>query len=272
MSRAVLSVTIVGAGRLGTAMARALRRARGVSVAIGSDPDVAGARVVLLAVPDRAIAAVARALARKRPSWRGVVALHAAGMHGVAPLAPLARRGAATGVLHPLAVLGTGRSATLRGASARIEGAPAARKAALSLCRLAGMIPLRAGRIGRPAARARYHAAASLAANDVVALIAAAVALLVRDGVPEREARAALTALAAGAVAQARETGIASALTGPVVRNDVATLEAHFAALDAADPAAAAAHRALSRKLIGLAVAAGRLTRSQARALGRLTV
>jgi predicted short-subunit dehydrogenase-like oxidoreductase (DUF2520 family) len=230
---------------------------------------IVGAGIVLLAVPDRAIAPLARAIGPLRPSWRGIVALHAAGAYGTELLAPLRRRGAATGVLHPLAVLGKGRGVPLAGAFARVEGVPAARSAARRLCALAGLVPLRGAGLGTPAGRRRYHAAASLASNDVVALLAAAHALLVRCKVPEREALAALARLTLGAVETVRRSGLHGALTGPVARNDAGTLEAQLSTLAVFDPAAALAHRALSLRLIELAESSGRLDHAAAKALRR---
>ncbi len=289
MSAKPLAVAIVGAGGLARAMARALGRsggarvtiasrrpgaataaargARGVSSARRIDDAVADAAIVVLAVPDRAIAPLARSLAVMRASWRGVVALHAAGAYGPELLAPLRARGAATGVLHPLAVLGAGAGAPLAGAFARIEGATAARAAARRLSALVGLVPLRGSGLQSPQGRSSYHAAASLASNDLIALLAAAQGLLVRRGVPGRVALRALTALADRALREVRRAGLLGALTGPVARNDGATLAAQLRALASEDPAAAAAHRALSLRLIDLKTMSGRAEPAEARAL-----
>jgi len=250
------------------AAAKALARgARGVRAARRIEDAIAGAAIVLLAVPDRVVAPLASVLVSARPSWRGVVVLHAAGAYGPELLAALGARGAATGVLHPLAVLGAGGDASLSGSYARIEGQAAARAAARRLCDLAGLVPLRGSGLHSPQGRRSYHAAASLASNDLVALLAAAHGLLVRRGVPRRVALRALTVLAEGALGEVRRTGLLGALTGPVARNDGATLAAQLRALASEDRAAAAAHRALSLRLIDLAEAGGRLHREAARTL-----
>jgi predicted short-subunit dehydrogenase-like oxidoreductase (DUF2520 family) len=286
------ALAIVGAGGLATAMASALSRSvavavtvaarrpaaaaalargrRGVRAARRIDDAVAAADVVLLAVPDRAIPPLARALVPMRPSWRGVVVLHAAGAYGPELLAPLRARGASTGVLHPLAVLGTQRPGALAGAAARIEGMPAAEKAARQLCRLVGLVPVRGhGRLS-PHRRRSYHAAASLAANDLVALLAAGQDLLVRLGMPKRAALSALLTLADGVLAAARLGGVLAALTGPVARNDTTTLAAQLKSLAVDDPLAAEAHRALSLRLVDLAEAGGRLDKAEAEEFRRL--
>ena len=285
------AVVIIGAGGLARALSFALVRSRAVRVAIASRRPAAAARVarevrgaktfsrienavaaasiVVLAVPDRAIAPLATALAPMRPSWRGVVVFHAAGAYGPELLAPLSRRGASAGVIHPLAVLGARGNAALRGAYARIEGTPAARAAARHLCKLLGLTPLRGQRLESRQGRGAYHAAASLASNDLVALLAAGQRLLVRRGVPAGQALSALTVLAAGALAQVRDTGLAGALTGPVARNDGATLLAQLRALAKNDKAAAEAHRALSLRLVDLAFEVGVLNKTAAHALRR---
>lgn len=283
-------VAILGAGRLARAMARALCAEGGVRVVIAARragaalrlaKEVRGARaapfgqavstatVVLLAVPDRSIAPLARAIAPLRPSWRGVVALHGAGAYGPELLGALATRGAATGVLHPLAVLDAGRAPLPSGAYARIEGRPPAARTARRLAKRVGLIPLSSQGFETPRARRAYHAAASLASNDVVALLAASHRLLVRHGVPARHALRAVVSLAGGALLSVGRGGLSFALTGPVVRNDAGTLRGQMQALTAHDRQARDAHRALSSILADLAAASGRLDRKDAAALKR---
>jgi predicted short-subunit dehydrogenase-like oxidoreductase (DUF2520 family) len=84
---------------------------------------------------------------------------------------------------------------------------------------------------GKPA----YHAAAVLASNYVVALLAAAERLLADAGVPGEGGRAALAALAAGAVANVAERGPVAALTGPIARGDADTVRRHLARLSPED-------------------------------------
>ena len=286
MSAARVRVALIGAGGLAAAIAGALsasgrfdvtvgarRPARAAELARGrrrvraaaSVADaLAGAAIVLVAVPDAAIETVARGLSSSRRSWRGVVVLHAAGSLGTRPLAHLARRGAETGVLHPLAVLKARGTAALRGAAARIEGTPRARAAARRLARASGLVPLRARGLSTPSGRIAYHAAASLASNDVVALLVAAGDLLRDLGAPRRAAERAVLRLAHGALDQALAAGRRGAFTGPVARGDAATLLAQLRALAGRDPEAAEAHRALSARLLRFAREGGRLSARQA--------
>lgn len=283
-------LAIIGAGRLAQTMALAFAGARGLRVVVAArrpeaaaklarkvktataapiEEAVANASIVLLAVPDRSIAPLARALAPLRPSWEGVVALHGAGAYGPELLSAFSSRGAATGVFHPLAVLRAVGSSTLSGAFVRIEGKARAAAAARRLAGIAGLFPLPARGLKTPRARRAYHAAASLASNDVVALLYAAQRLLVRHRVPKRTAWRAVVSLASGALAAAVE-GAGAALTGPVARNDVATLRRQLAALASADRDARDAHRALSSILVDLARRSGRLRRTDAAGLRRV--
>jgi predicted short-subunit dehydrogenase-like oxidoreductase (DUF2520 family) len=78
-----------------------------------------------------------------------------------------------------------------------------------------------------------YHAAAVFASNFVVALLHAAIGLMERAGVGRDSATAALATLAAGAVRDVEATGAEDALTGPILRGDVRTIERHLARLSA---------------------------------------
>jgi predicted short-subunit dehydrogenase-like oxidoreductase (DUF2520 family) len=283
------TIAIIGAGGLARSVARALasagvgrivvaarRRRAAEAIARSLSSVTALARVedaaaagdtVLLAVSDVALEPVAEALAAMRSSWRGVIVLHAAGAYGTRPLRALAKRGASTGVLHPLAALGRSGDGRLAGAFARIEGAPKAVAEARRLARALGLKVLPGRSMATPTGRRLYHAAASLASNDLLALLVAARDLLIRSGTEKAAATRALIALADGVLTQARRRGLAEALTGPVVRADHETLQAHLAVLGSADPPAAEAHRALSARLATFAVAEGRLDKAAARRL-----
>jgi predicted short-subunit dehydrogenase-like oxidoreductase (DUF2520 family) len=250
------------------AAARALAKLRPGTVASpGYAEAVAGADVVLLAVDDRAIRDLAAKLGPLRGSWHGTVALHAAGGLGEAALSPLARRGAATGVLHPIVPLSRRHRSPLAGAHARLSGGPRALAAARRLAASVGLVPLSRSRSERAADRGLHHAAAALATNDIVALAALAEDALAASGVRRASARKAVVAAASATLARVSAAGPSGALSGPVPRGDVRRVRDHLAALLAVHPAAAPAHAALTRRLVDLAAAAGRLDAKGARAV-----
>jgi predicted short-subunit dehydrogenase-like oxidoreductase (DUF2520 family) len=218
----VTRVCIIGPGRAGTSLHRALERA-GVDVVsvVGRDGDVAGAAegvdVVLIATPDAAIAEVAAAIA---PRPEAVVA-HVSGSLGLAPLAGHERRG----VLHPLValpdpVLGAER---LRGAwfGLAADGDPLVAELAAAL---EGQTVLVA-----EDEWARYHAAAVIASNHLVALMGQVERVAATVGAP----LAAYLDLSRGTLDNVAALGPATALTGPVRRGDTATVQRHLDALPA---------------------------------------
>ena len=204
------SIAVVGAGRLGTALAAALRAA-GLDVAgpLGREPDLERATLVLvlLCVPDGQIAAAAAKLAPGR------LVGHCSGATTLEPLAGHEAFG-----LHPLMTVPAGSPpAIFRGAAAAVDGStPRALAAAEALARLLGMRPMRVA----PEDRAAYHAAASIASNFLVTLEAAAERLAATTGVD----RAALAPLVRAAVDTWAELGPERALTGPIARGDEGTV------------------------------------------------
>jgi predicted short-subunit dehydrogenase-like oxidoreductase (DUF2520 family) len=79
--------------------------------------------------------------------------------------------------------------------------------------------------------RALYHAAAVFASPYVDVLLATAVKLLQIAGWSEKEAISGLLPLTEGMLETAHKRGPVRALTGPVRRGDVSTVERHLAAL-----------------------------------------
>jgi len=261
------TVFVVGLGRLGSAFARGLaahgwqveawsrtprrRRLPGVTVRTGGAPTgVADARLVLLTVPDRAIEMVATDLAARGLLGEGQVVAHCAGSLGLAPLRAAAEAGAAIGSLHPLVAASPGQ-VQLAGKAAAIDGTAAATRVLRRVARTVGLKP-----IAIPAeARVRYHAAASLAANGLVALADLAAELLATAGMSRDQALSALLPLLASSLENVERVGLPAALTGPVARGDAAVVDAHLAALR--DLPQNAAYRALSLRMVEIAKAQG---------------
>ena len=252
------------------AVSRLTRRARPTtSLRIGAER----ATLILLAVSDRSIAAVARKLAAiDAIDWSTRTVLHHAGALGPQQLAPLERAGAKVGVMHPLQSLGTPGLAReiLPGSRARVEGDRAGAAAARRLARALGLSPLGLGPL---AARDRtaYHAAASLLSNDLLALLAVGTQLLESIGLNRKDAIRALVPLARGTLRQAEAAGIGGPLTGPAARGDVETVRAHLQRLAEQSPEDAETHRLLSLRLAGLALELGEsgAARTRAKLAGR---
>ncbi len=222
---APLGVAIVGAGRLGSALARALR-AVGVEV---EGPLGRGARprsrVTLLCVPDAEIASAAARLAGEADETgpgEARAARLVGHVSGATPLTALAPSGAAAFGLHPLQTFAGGEGPeAFEGIGAAVAGTtPEALAVARDLATRLGMAPIEIS----DGERAAYHAAASIASNFLVALQAAAERVAGAAGIAPRDARALLAPLVRSTVDNWAERGPADALTGPVARGDHATV------------------------------------------------
>jgi predicted short-subunit dehydrogenase-like oxidoreductase (DUF2520 family) len=236
-------VFVVGAGRAGRGLSRALR-ASGVRV-VGvhgrraeRDPDVvtAGAipvaareaGTVLVAVRDGQLDEALGELARA-PLAPGAVVLHASGSADPPALALLRAAGHPCGTFHPLVPLADPARAgeLLRGAWIGTDGDADAMAVASELAARLGAHVLRI-----PAGeKAVYHTAAVIAGNFPTVLAAVAVGLLASIGMDQAESWGAIRALMRGAVANLDTDAPARALTGPIARGDVETVGKHLAAL-----------------------------------------
>jgi predicted short-subunit dehydrogenase-like oxidoreductase (DUF2520 family) len=201
---------------------------------------VATADVTILAVPDGRLAATVEELAATAPSGQGRVVLHLAGSLGVDILQPLAERGYATGAMHPLQVLSGWRIAPET--TFAVEAAGEARAVVSRLVAELGgtVIEIDAG------ARPAYHAAAVIAANLGMTLLAEAVDILEGAGIERGQALQGLSGLVRGGLEASLDAGLPAALTGPVTRGDAGTIAVHLETLRA-DPELLAAYLAVSR-------------------------
>lgn len=278
------TVSFVGAGRLGTALARALagcgyavealvsRRAAGARASAGRAglnlrTTLAGrleefppSRLIFITTPDDAVPAVALRLAglwrlSKAEAARRVV-LHTSGALSSDVLAPLAARGFRVGSLHPLAAVSEARAGadSLRRAFYCVEGDDVAVRAARRVVRDLG------GRSFSVSAqdKALYHAAAVMSAGHAVALFDAAARLLASCGLTEARAREVLLPLLSSTLGNLSRQTPARALTGTFARADVQTVRLHLAALRESDvEGALAVYTLLGRLSLTLAAQTG---------------
>lgn len=230
---------IIGPGRAGGSVAAALRAVGWVVEAPWgrerSATDLAealtGIDLLVIATPDAAIAAVAAAVS---PSDDAVV-LHLAGSRGLDVLVDAGHRRVAA--LHPLVSMPSPEVGAVRlreGAWFAVAGEPVA----------AEIVASWGGRSFEvaDAARALYHAAACIAANHLVGLLGQVERVAAEAGVPFD----AFLPLVAATVGNVADLGPRGALTGPVARGDVATVEGHRDALRGVDPAELPAYDAMA--------------------------
>jgi predicted short-subunit dehydrogenase-like oxidoreductase (DUF2520 family) len=98
-----------------------------------------------------------------------------------------------------------------------------------------------------------YHAGAVLASNYVVALADVAQRLFVAAGVPQDQALPALIPLLSSVVQNLAQVGLPGALTGPVERGDVSSVENHLRTLEARAPEVLELYRLVGRDVLRLA-------------------
>ena len=220
-------IGVVGRGRLGTALASALDAAGYEVAGPAGRGDVPAGEAIVLCVPDREIAAAARAVA-------GAAALvgHTSGATPLSALAPAARAGAEVFGLHPLLAVSE-RGSGFAGAACAVGGStPRALSVATAIARRLGMAPFALA----DERRAAYHAAASVASNFLVTLEAAAETLMGEAGVEAPRARELLAPLARASLEAWATLGPRRALTGPLARGDEATVALQREAVAAAAP------------------------------------
>lgn len=275
---------MVGAGRVGAVLGSALRAAGhavvGVSavsaasreradvllpgVPVLAVPDVVErAELVLLTVPDDALADLVAGLAATGAWQPGQLVVHTSGRFGWRVLGPAVTAGAIPLALHP-AMTFTGTSLDLVrltdccfGVTAPTPVLPIAQALVVEM----GAEPVVVDEELRPL----YHAALAHGANHLVTLVAQSLDLLRRAGV-EEPARL-LGPLLSAALDNALRRGD-DALTGPVARGDAGTVAVHVEAMTAAGAAdVLATYRALARTTADRALAGGRLRPEAAEAL-----
>jgi predicted short-subunit dehydrogenase-like oxidoreductase (DUF2520 family) len=267
---------VVGAGRVGTALAVLWRRAGHRIVAVAGGPatieraathlpgvpvldSVAAARdaeVVLLSTPDAAIVRVCGELVRSGAVGPGTAVAHASGATGLDALAPARSAGAIALSIHPLQTC-----PTVEAAVERIPGAGFAVTAETEegfalgerLAADAGGRPFRLADEAKPL----YHAAAVFASNYLVTVTAIAHELERTAGI--EDPATILAPLQAATLANLERVGPAAALTGPAVRGDAATVARNLQALSERMPEAVRPYVALADLALELAERSGRL-------------
>ncbi len=247
-----LRVFVLGAGRAGRALARALAAGAGGVEVVGlagrgtslTADTIGRADVVLVTVRDGQLE-TALAQLYTAPLAPGAIVLHASGSADPeSALDQLRRAGHAAGTFHPLVPLADEHRAAvqLRGAWVGVDGDAAAQRAGRVLADALGAHVLTIPRGAKP----RYHAAAVLASNFPVVLAAVAAEVMRNAGIDGEAARGAVQRLMQAAVENLATAAPETVLTGPVARGDEETVAKHLAALEG-DPEVADAYRALTR-------------------------
>jgi predicted short-subunit dehydrogenase-like oxidoreductase (DUF2520 family) len=271
-----MDVGVVGAGRVGTALAALLAKAgyRIVAASGGQAsreraerflPDVpfvtpaeaaVAADLVLLGVPDDRIAGVCAELAEGGALREGRSVVHLSGSVPLDALAPARASGALVLSLHPLQSFPTVEAAVDRMPGSAIAVTADSEEGYASGERLAadvGGIPFRLDDRNKPL----YHAAAVFCSNYLAVLMGISERLFALAGIDDPVSK--FAPLARATLENTLALGSEAALTGPAVRGDAGTIRRNLEALSADAPEVVPAYVELARSALDLAQGSGRL-------------
>jgi predicted short-subunit dehydrogenase-like oxidoreductase (DUF2520 family) len=255
------SITIVGPGRFGSALALALYKAgytvdeivtrrsgqaRGLASkikakAVALDNAALEADIIWLTVQDSAIGLTANQLAANRGDWSKKIAFHSSGALTSDELSILKEHDAAVASVHPMMTFSGGPPPSLVDVFFGVEGDPRAIRVAKSVVQTLGAISA----IIRPEDKPAYHALGSFASPLFIALLAAAEQVGSYAGFDRRQIRDAIGPLLQQTLDNYVAQGAAAAFTGPLVRGDAETIRKHLDALQF-DPTVRDAYLALA--------------------------
>lgn len=274
----------VGAGRVATALAVGLSRA-GYPVVACSSRSPASARGLADRVPGCALVPDGTAVAQAadvvfittpddaiEPTcseirWRvEKAAVHCSGSLPVSVLSAAADAGALVGGLHPIQTFAgrEGGAEKLAGTWFGVEADdPALRRTLEEMVATLGGQAIALRGEDKPL----YHLGAVLACNYMVTLASMATEAWGTFGVAPEATLAALQSLMRGTLDNLAAVGLPDALTGPIARGDVGTVESHLAAMEEHLPHFVPAYRELARRTIPIGLDKGTLASGAAQSL-----
>jgi predicted short-subunit dehydrogenase-like oxidoreductase (DUF2520 family) len=289
MKVAPTSMAIIGAGRMGSAIALSLTRqgdyhlrfvvsrseASAESLCRLAGQGTAGTirelrgrvDLVWLTVPDRELANTAAELSRFGPFAGNPLFVHTSGCFSIEALRQLREAGERVGGLHPLQAIASREQLLRPGTLYALEAESDRPEILQKVVRDLHGRPFRI-----PASRkALYHAAATVASNYLVVLAEAATSMFATCGMEPHMAADALTTLVTGTWDNVKRLGPVEALTGPVQRGDLQVVREHLMAVGIqGERALMDLYSALGRRATELALRQGSIEPEQANSLLRL--
>ena len=276
-------VAIIGAGAVGTALARRLapvgytvraiisrheasaeqlaENVGGAQASTDLSELPADVRLVLLCIPDDALPEVAAALRSVDHDWPSTYVAHTSGVHTAEVLEPLAEEGATALSFHPIQSFTTDTSpAIFEDTIIGVEGKPEAVAFGAQLARDLG-----ARHVTVPtSAKAQVHLAATVASNGLVALMAVVSEILETANINVEEHSTLIRPLVERTWQNLLDSSPEVVLTGPVARADQETIALHLETLDAHLPHLKPAYAALVNEMVRTAVRGGKITAEDA--------
>jgi len=285
------SFAIVGCGKVGTALAifltragypsagfasKSLSSARHVADIVHSDhfSDVPWditrhADVVFITTPDSAIKNTCNTISQNTGFADNAVVMHCSGALASSVLSSAKPCGAWIGSMHPLQSFASADHKTnpFQGISVSLEGeGPAINIAKTIVTDLGGTVVTILTE-----AKTLYHASAVVASNYLVTLLDLAIRLIEEAGINRQDAFNLLKPLIDGTLSNIKKVGVQKALTGPIARGDIKTVEKHIEEIGFKKPELLSLYKMLAFYTIDIAVAGNSISESSKIALKRIT-
>ncbi len=282
----MLKIGIIGAGTVGTSLAVRLAGKGYQIAAVASRTHASALRLaemagcgtvydtaqgatdnadfVFITTPDDAIAVVVNEV-----RWHtGQYVVHCSGADSLDVLEPARLNGAQVGSFHPLQTFASIQKAidNLPGSTFALEAEGELLEVlqAMALALEGRWIKLGAGD------KAAYHTAAVMSCNYLVTLVKLAADLWGSFGIPREQAIQALLPLLKGTINNIEDLGIPKALTGPIARGDIGTVQIHLNTLKETAPEILPAYCELGLQTLPVALAKGKINERQARELAEI--
>jgi len=283
-----MNIGIIGAGKVGCALARAIKDAgieisgvysRSAESAAWLAKEVDGifpndlkttvdqAGVVFITVNDDAIEGVAKKIAAKysrRSGFplHGKAFFHCSGAKSSESLAPLRDLGADVGSLHPLMTFADREMMPeeLEGISFCVEGDPHCVTLAMEIT---DAIETNLIFLNAPEDKPLYHVGACILSNYMTVLIDLACAVFNEIGIPPKDAMTHALPLIYASLENSLTVGPGNALTGPIVRGDIGTVQSHLAAINERLPWLSDGYRILGLYAAAAAISDKKLSKSK---------
>jgi len=223
------------------------------------------ADIVFITTPDGIISDACSSISQHRGFKEKSVVLHCSGAHPSTILSSAKDCGASIGSMHPLQSIAAIKTENnpFQDIVVSVEGEDAAVKTARDIATALGATSYTI----KTDAKMLYHASAVVASNYLVTLLDLAFKLIGKAGIEKKDAYTVLKPLIKGTLGNIENVGIPAALTGPISRGDLKTVEQHLDEMQSKSPELLFLYRALGLWTIDIAKAAGTLSNATAEKL-----
>ncbi|MFO7667680.1 MAG: Rossmann-like and DUF2520 domain-containing protein [Desulfobacterales bacterium] len=267
------SFTIIGCGRVGIALAKYLVKYGYISAGLASKSLASAKRVanligsscfsnilweaskkadiVFITTPDGVIKSVCDSISEMNGFKSGSVVLHCSGALSSKELISAKNCGAYTGSMHPLQSFASTEYEfnPFSGIVTSVEGDREAVDAAKHVTEDLGSHCVTI----KTEEKMLYHASAVVASNYLVTLLDLSLNLIKLAGVTGEDALRGLKPLIEGTISNVEKMGVQNALTGPIARGDILTIEKHLSEIGSKAPGLLSLYRTLGIHTVEIA-------------------